>query len=105
MTDPLPPADAGRLVVDCSYNRWFKALGALPQITVNGHVTEARWGQTFFPMPAGTHHVQVAVHGLNRGTYRSPAEHVVTVHPSQVTTVYYRPSALRFGKGALGTAP
>ena len=98
-----PPPAVGRLVVDCSYNPLAFLLALTgPRVTINGHPTKVRWGQTPFDLPAGHYHLRVSTRYM--GDF-GPAELPVAVYPGQLVTVYYRPPATIGMSGALGFQP
>lgn len=80
----------------------FKLGLTRPVVTLKGRSMEVEWGETPFDLPAGNHHVRVAAR--HHGEF-GPAELSVTIHPGRVTTVYYRPPAGVWMKGAIGFAP
>lgn len=99
------PPVTGRLVVHCTRNPmqsfFFALRGA--RVAINGQPMDVGWGQSQFDLPAGNYHLRVSARSFP--FEGGPAELPVAVHPGQVTTVYYRPPAMRGIAGSLGFTP
>jgi hypothetical protein len=102
MTAPYgPPPAMGRLVVDCSNHPLaFGMLGA--KVEINGYPVKVPWGQSPFDLPPGYYLLRVSARWV--GEFGA-AQLVAAVYPGQVTTVYYRPSTLKWMHGSIGFVP
>ncbi|MGW6424174.1 hypothetical protein ACWF82_15995, partial [Nocardia sp. NPDC055053] len=92
------------LIVDATFV-WTAFMLALvkPKIFVNGQpVPDTRWGQNHVPVGPGQYHVRVVTPWLFD---MGPAEMVAPVGPGPGSTVYYKPPAVFFFKGAIGPEP
>ncbi|MEU6130395.1 hypothetical protein ABZ805_14585 [Saccharopolyspora sp. NPDC047091] len=99
-----PPAGAGRLVLDSSYDPLAFTMGLLkPGITINGRPGPvARWGRTVVDVPPGQYQVELHVNYLWRF---GSATAVVPVHAGGQVDVFYRAPMVTFGAGAIGPGP
>lgn len=77
-------ADTGRLVVDSTASTGAALAEPGPTVEVAGGSHVANWRTWTIDLPPGHYPVRVGTRG------RRPAEIVATVHPGQVTTVYYQ---------------
>lgn len=76
-------ADTGRLVVDSSASTGAALAEPGPTVEVAGGSQVANWRTWTIDLPPGHYAVRVSAGG------HLPADLVATVHPGQVTTIYY----------------
>jgi len=88
-------AGTGRLVVDSTASTGAVLAEPGPTVEVAGGSHLANWRTWLIDLPPGHHPVRVSVGG------RMAADLIATVHPGQVTTVYYEAR----GSGRLSHVP
>jgi hypothetical protein len=96
---PLP--GMGHLVVDCTRHLLVFGMPGV-RVEINGQPVKVPWGQSPFELPAGNYDLRVSTRWL--GSF-APARLPVAVYPGQVTTVYYRPSTMKWMRGSIGFTP
>lgn len=95
---PGPAGPMGMLAFILQGSMWTSSM-VLPEVTLNGHRVQVRYGRQDIPVPAGPVHVEASTRWMR--TY-GQASLDVTVAPGQLVPVFYATPWHQFTTGSMG---